>query len=328
MAIGGTWAQRYADAQAYTGARRWGTGVNPVHGLRENPGRVTGAKTTLYPLGDASDAVAESILAGDDFIGADWEGEQPYPDEVFRYQEDRPRWDEVTRQFRGESNSAAMGEQPPWGVYNDTDPVDGFPLPGPTGGMDMALDVDHGERVERQHAIAAPTRGVAGGWRNKNHAAPALASGNDGQETGDPAAQWAVNTGKVQGQGLKYLDNTRALARGTDAPREAIRSRTAGMRQYVPGTSFGMGGGPGTPDMQPYSQTAGLKRPFFPRRAGLPPAEEHTWNEMEGRYPLQRTVPPDPYQGDPEVTGDTGGTDALYDYGGPGDAGDVDWGYL
>jgi hypothetical protein len=37
--------------------------------------------------------------------------------------------------------------------------------------------------------------------------------------------------------------------------------------------------------------------------------------------PLQRTVPPDPYQGDPETAGDTGGTDAIYDTAG------TDWGY-
>jgi hypothetical protein len=325
MAISGTWADRYAGAQSYTGARRWGTGVNPIHAVRDNPGRVTGAKTTLYPLGDISDAPPESLLGPDDFVGADWDGEQPYPDESFRYQETYPRWNERTQDFRGESNSDAMGEQPPWGVYNDSNPIDGFPLPGPTGGMDPDLDVHHGENTERQHAIAAPTRGVSGGWLNKARGEVARP---EAQAVGDPATQWAVNTAQVQGQGLKSSSNERAIARGTDAPREPVQSRTAGMVVREFARSFGMGGGPGTADMQPYQQTAGLKRPFVARHPALPPAEEHYWNEMEGRVPLQRTVPPDPYQGDPETAGQTGGTDAIYDYGGADDGGDVDWGYF
>lgn len=319
MAISGMWSERYANAQAYTGALRWGTGVNPIHAIPDNPGRVTGVKTNLYPLGEPSDGAPEAILDCDDYIGTDYEGEPPYPDEVFRYQETRPRWNEVTPQFRDESNSAAMGEQSPWGVYYDDDETGEFPRPGPTGGTQEWVDVSHGENVERQHAIAVPTRGLQGAWLNKARSTAALAAQVTSQDVGDPATQWAVNTAHVQGQGLKSSDNTRALARGTDSPRSAIQSRTAAMRAYCPATSFGMGGGAGTPDMQPYQQTAGLKRPFVVRQPGLPPYEVHTWNEMEGRFPLQRTVPPDPYQGDPETAGTTGGTDAIYEYGDGGE---------
>jgi len=314
MAISGTWAERYANAQSYTGATRWGTGVNPVHALRDNPGRVTGVKENLYPLGDASDAVADTIVGADDYVSADWDGEEPYPDEVFRYQDSEPRWGTNTETFRGESNSDVMGEQPPWGpLYPESDD---FPLGGPTGGSQEWLDVPHGEAEEHQHAIAIPTQPVAGGWRNKARSALALAKDNTTQAVGDPSAQWAVNTGQVQGQGVKYLDNSRAVARGTDSARESILSRTAAMRAYSPAVSFQMGGGAGSPDMYPFQLTAGLKRPFTARQPGLPPEEEHYWNEMEGRYPLQRTVPPDPYQGDPEVTGTTGGAAAIADEGG------------
>ena len=90
MAIAGSWNERYADAQAYTGATRWGTGYNPIHELRDNPGRVTGIRGNLYPLGTPSDAPPETILNADDFVGADWDGEDPYPDEVFRYQDTEP----------------------------------------------------------------------------------------------------------------------------------------------------------------------------------------------------------------------------------------------
>lgn len=316
MAIGGTWAARSANAQAYTGALRWGTGVNPVHGLRDNPGRVTGSKTVLHPVGDAYD-VPEAILDGDDFVSAEWDGEGPYPDETFRYQETGPRWGTSTEAFRGETNSDAMGEQPSWGVYYDDDGTGEFPRPGPTGGTQEWLDVSHGEDIERQHAIAVPTGGVSGGWLNKARGQLAHA---EAQDPAQPGYQLAVNTAEQQGQGVKSRTNERAVARGTDAPREGIQSRTAGMvvRQFA--MSFGMGGGPGTPDMQPFQQTPGLKRPFAYRSPGLPPMEDHTWNEMEGRVPLQRTVPPDPYQGDPETAGATGGTDAINDMG-------EDWGY-
>lgn len=328
MAISGTWAARSANAQAYTGALRWGTGYNPIHELRDNPGRVTGVKANLRTLDEPSDAPPEQILGADDFVDADWGGDEAYPGEDFRYQDERPRWNQVTPDFREATDDPAQGEWTSWGVYNDANPVDGFPLAGPTGGMGVALDVSHGEDQERQHAIAVPTRGVSGGWLNKARGAIAE---NEAQLVGDKTAAWAVNTGQVQGPGLQLLDNsdvTGAVARGTDAAREQIRSRTAGMvvRQWP--QSFGNGGGSGTADMYPYQQTAGLKRPFVPRHPTLPPAEDHTWNEMEGRVPLQRTVPPDPYQGDPETAGPTGGTDAIYDYGEAGDGGDVDWGYF
>ena len=315
MAISGSWSSRYANAQNYTGARRWGTGYNPIHEVRDNPGRVTGIKENLATLGDPSDAPPEAILSGDDFIGSDYDGEQPYPDEDFRYQDDEPRWDKTTPQFRDATlGNPAMGEWASWGVYNDDNPVDGFPLGGPSGGMSSALDVSHGEDVEHQTAIAVPTQGVSGGWLNKARGRNAVA---EAQEPATPGYQLAINTAAQQGQGVLSRTNERAVARGTDAPRESIQSRTAGMvfRQFA--QSFGMGGGPGTPDMQPFQQTAGLKRPFVTRSPGLPPDEAHYWNEMEGRVPIQRTPPPDPYQGDQEAASDSGGD--------LGDGGE--WGY-
>lgn len=312
MAISGTWASRYANAQNYTGARRWGTGYNPIHEVRDNPGRVIGTRENLLPLGDPSDGAPDQILSADDYVMADWDGEEPYPDEVFRYQDSEPRWGTPTETFRDATmGNPVMGEWDEWG--------------GPTITDDTRWevgDVSHGEAEERQHAIAVPTRGLNGGWLNKARGALARP---EAQDPGDPGYQLAINTGSVQGQGLKSSGNERAVARGTDAPREAIQSRTAGMVVREFARSLGMGGGAGTPDMQPFQQTPGLKRPFFPRRAGLPPMEAHTWNEMEGRVPLQRTVPPDPYQGDPEAAGRTGGTDAIYDFG--GDDAEADWGY-
>src|SRR6266487_2982335 len=164
--------------------------------------------------------------------------------------------------------------------------------------------------VTTSHAVAVPTPFVTGGWLSKQRGADAHTEA--AQEPGQDRYQLAINTSPVQGQGVQSLDNQRAVQRGTDTPRTSILSRTAGMAEKAYARSFGMGGGPGTPDMQPFQQSAGLKRPWLTRVAALPPAEEHFMNTMEARVPIQRYTTPDPYQGDPEV--------------GPGDAG-VDWGY-
>lgn len=305
MAVSGTWQQR--ARHDYTGATRWGDGYNPIHEVRDNGrGRVVGARQTLLPLGEPSDSVNDQLTAREiDWVCDDYV-EAAGPGERFRYQDEYPRWDETTPQFRDRSNSPAMGGQPAWGVYNDDDPSDIWPRPGPTGGTEGRLVDSHGEDYEQQHAIAVPTPFVSGGWMAKQRGAVAVPEST--QEPAQPGYWWTLNNAGVQGPGLRSSDNDRAVQRGTDAPRTGIMSRTAGMMEKAYARSFGMGGGPGTPDMQPYQQTAGLKRPWFNRVAGLPPDEDHFMNTMEGRVPIQRYTAPDPYQGDPEVgPGDTSG---------------------
>lgn len=299
MGISGTWAQR--QRVSYTGALKWGNGIDPIHEIRDQGrGRQIGTRENLYPLGTPSDVVSPGLTSREiDWICDDYISEQ-YVDEVFRYQDDRPRWDKTPPDFRDRTNSAAMGEQPSWGVYYDDDPSDIWPRPGPTGGTQAWLDVSHGEDVERQRAIAVPTMPVTGGWLNKQRGAVALA------ESQDPAQEgyvFTINNTPVQGPGVKQMSNERAVARGTDDPRSPITSRVAGMAAKDYGRSFLMGGGPGTADMFPFQQTAGLKRPWFTRTAAAPPDELHQYNSMEGRIPITRQLPPDPYQGDPEYLG-------------------------
>ncbi len=297
MGLSGLWQQR--AAHDYTGATRWGNGVDPIHAVHDQGrGRVIGTRENLYPLGEPSDAVSPGLTAREiDWVCEDYV-EAAVPGEYFRYQDEHPRWNEATPQFRDLTNSPAMGEQAPWGVVYDANPDDGFPLAGPTSGMQHWLDVDHGEVEEQQVAIAVPTPMVSGGWLGKVRGQLAKPEAQDATQ---PGFVPTINTAGVQGPGLKESANERALARGTDDPRSPIESRTAGMRDLRYGRSFGMGGGPGTPDMQPFQQTAGLKRPFMTRVAATPPIEDHFMNTMEGRTPLQRATSPDPYQGDPEV---------------------------
>jgi len=308
VGISGRWVG--GVRQSYTGAAKWGTGYNPIHEVRDQGrGRVVGAKSVPYPpTGDDVLVVGPAMVSRDlDYLCEDYYPEGRYEGEYYRYQAERPRWDEVTPQFRGYSNSPAMGEQPPWGVYGNNDPDDLFPLPGPTGGMQTWLDTEHGERIERQTAVSVFTRRVTGGWMSKQRGPVAVPESQD--VTGNPTAQWAINTAAVQGPGLKSLDNERARSRRTDDPRSPITSRTAGMAEKAYGASFRMGGGPGTPDMSPFQQSSGYMRPWVSRTAALPPFEAHQYNEMEGRVPIARTIPSDPYQGDPEF--DAGQADIV-----------------
>lgn len=297
MGISGLWAQR--AAQDYTGAAKWGNGYDPIHGVRDNGrGRVIGAKSTLLPLGEPSDSVAPGLTGREiDWVCEDFV-EGAVPGEYFRYQETYPRWNTTTPQFRDDTTSPAMGEQPAWGVYYDDDPSDIWPRPGPTGGTQMWLDNSHGEDVEQQHAINVPTPFVTGGWVAKSRGAVAQP---EAQEAAQDGYTWTINNATVQGPGLRESVNDRAVGRGTDAPRTPVQSRTAGMMAKAYARSFGMGGGPGTPDMYPFQQTAGLKRPWVTRVPSVPPDEQHFMNTMEGRVPFQRAMAPDPYQGDPEV---------------------------
>lgn len=297
MAVSGLWQQR--AAMDYTGATRWGTGVNPIHGVADNGrGRVVGVRANLYPLGDPSGSIPDSIAPREiDFIVEDYVSER-IPGEMYRYQDEYPTWDQRTPEFRDSTNNPAMGETGPWGVYWDDDTTGMFPQPGPTGGTANWLDVSHGDDVEQQHAIAVPTPFVSGGWLGKVRGANAL---SEAQAVPGDGYVFGITASDIQGQGVQSLDNVRAVERGTDAPRSAIQSRTAGARIIKYGRSFMMGGGSGTPDMFPFQQTAGLKRPWLTRRGAVPPIEEHMFNTFEQRTPFARTMSPDPYQGDPEV---------------------------
>lgn len=304
MAIAGAWRASSVTPLEYAGATRWGTGINPVHSVPDSHKPTT----TREPLGSTqwSGAAPEEIV-GPVQWGYSVEDQQFYGGEDYRYlEDDHPNLgeNEAGRADRDgrimEVGSLPQAEGwPAWGPYNDDNPVDGFPVAGPPGGGEVRAHSD-GAEVENARAIAVPTRGSTGGWLNK-------ARGEVARPVVSDESQIFINTGGVQGQGLKSLDNTRALARGADNPRTAIQSRTAGMRVKQYAKSQGMGGSPGTPDMAPVTQ--GLPyRPFFFRQGAMPVLEEHTWNEMEGRTAVVRTVPPDSgeYATVPETSTDPG----------------------
>jgi len=309
MGITGSWVAASAP-RSYAAATKQGTGYNPIHEIRDG-GR--GRDKDATPPSEVIVSVNPNITSPDiDWLCDDYEDET-FPGESFRYQESRPRWhDSSTPDFRDDVNSEQMGEQQSWGPHFDSGP-EGFPLGGPTGGSSAWLDVNRGEAAERQHAIAVPTRGVSGGWLNKNRDGLAVSEAQDPGPWQDGYVS-AQTTSWAQGQGVRELDNERARERGTDAPRSAILSRTAGMMARVWPSSFGNGGGPGVPDMAPFQQSSDYRRAWRYRRAAPPPPEAHMFNTAEGRIPLTRAIPSDPYQGDTEAGDGSDYTDSGWGY--------------
>ena len=288
MAYSGAWRAANVTPLEYDGASRWGTGVNPVHAIPEGIPR-GGIKLPLGSTGPGE--IAPEAILGPVAWGYQAEDAQYYAGEDYRYlRDDHPNWDEPTvgRPDRdGQIMDTGAYPQPEgwpsWGPSNLDGTSDDFPLTGPPGGAGVRSFSDEAE-VERGHLIAVPTPGYTGGWVSKLHGPVNTA------RTSDPA-QYEIATGLRQTS--SQLDNTRAVARATDAPREPVANRLTGVKVRDWPKSLGMGGGPGTPDLFPQQQDGIPKRPFFYRAGAMPPAEAHTWNEITYFEPVARTVPDD-----------------------------------
>jgi hypothetical protein len=311
VAIAGSWRAGAVTPAEYTGALRWGTGINPVHSVRDPGTRVTGVKENLLPLGAGEEGadVPESLL-GPEMWGYSAEEAAAYPGEDYRYlEDDHPNWgdNEAGRPDRDgdifiEGVLPQLEGWPSWGPHFDDNPVDGFPVAGPPGGGEVRAYSD-GAEIENSRAIAVPTRGWRGGWLNKAHGPVEEA------ETSDPR-QYEMTTSMTQLHQTRV--NDAAVTRGTDDPRAPIATRLTGQKVKHFAMSEGMGGGPGTPDMRPQPQDLPY-RPWFYRSAGLPPPPDTFYGTMTAFDPIERTLPVDAgeYVTTREaVTGD----DASYGY--------------
>jgi hypothetical protein len=291
MAISGTWKMQNVINDAYVGAQRWGTGIDPIHSVRDQYHKPIQTKIPLEST-TAGEVVPDALVEPTDwgYCAGDYSGGIHDYREI---EEDHPGTGTM-------HSKTAPGNWPAWGPYNDDNLVDGFPITGPPGGTDF-LSIRHASPMELSHANETPYSdhlGIAGGWAHKARGAQLEA------HTSDPS-QYEINTSMRQVHGSST--NDRAVARyvpdlGGSSPRTPIKTRTAGMKAktYARGV-----------DMFPRQQDIPY-RPFFYRSAGVPPTEQHFMNTMEGRAPIQHTVSPDPYQGD---------------YSGTAQAEDNTWGY-
>jgi hypothetical protein len=289
MAVAGNWLASTVTPSEYAGAARWGTGVNPVHAIRdEGPGR----GPTKIPLGKmaGSDIVPDN-LTDVRLYGFEDEDTQYYVGEDYRYLEnDHPNWGE-TSSLRPDRDARIMAPDgtepvptgfPEWGPHFDDNPVDGFPVGGPPGGSQLR-SVAEGADIEHLRAVAVPSGAVTGGWLNKTH-------GEVLESTTSDPSQYEMTTSMTQLH--KVRANTAAVIRVTDDPRSDIGTRLTGQKVKSYAMSSGMGGGPGTPDMAPVAQDLPF-RPWYFRSAALPPPPDTTYGTMTAFEPMERVPPVD-----------------------------------
>jgi hypothetical protein len=306
----GPYARPSSVLAPYATAAVWGTGVNAVHGYYgEGPplrvlGRTGaqgaspvavgrhGEREYQQPADSSGDSVPQEITWGypafDDSPDSFGQGpDAPIsatdaaPGQTF-FMDDHPSWNEPTEQERVRRTS----KMPSWGqggrffraVRMGAARYRLYPLEDENEG-------GHYAPVSAEQPNSLPTETVSEGWINKTTSFLADASPSD-------PSQYEVQSSMRQRYGTR--DNLRAQARSTDDPRSRIESRVAGMIEKVYST------GERSYDMFPY-QIDQIERPFRYRTAGVGPAEWMTTNEYNSLTAVQRTPPPDPAMGVPEV---------------------------
>jgi hypothetical protein len=312
----GTWRQAATSLAEYTGAAKWGTGVNPIHSI-EGAGeavRQEGTKLNIYPLstpgGQDTDTLAE-----------DYSWDPAWNPDPFL-----PTYDTTDPTLYGYNSETGTADRPSWGsemadstsppglpnpqfagapvtvtrgsIQNDT----GNPYPswggsrktGPAGRMIRAI------RRGSQMITAArvlPDEAVDQGWTNKAHGIAA-----DSRPADD--TQVFMQTSMTQ----RYKTRAGSQRSGSQSEHTApIDSRVTGQKVKnwtTPQSSRHW-------DMLPYEQVD-FARPFLSRQAGTGYREWQYPNEMYVSPTIQREPSPDPEMG--PVAGSGGDNDATFGY--------------
>jgi hypothetical protein len=304
----GAWANKYQAQVPYVDARRWGTGINPVHAYRGYTGRPQNSKLNANKMGVPEGVHPASIgdtepgfteygspwgYNREDIAGIDVYGDHSAATVGIPFDKDGwPSWDGDVQDGQSTPVNRATiqpGQSRPWGapqrVYER--------LRSMRAG---AYDTD------RWVSNQVPTESVSEGWVNK--AASGMDEGtypDDFTQPPDDSQLW-VQSSEVQR--TKQLVNTRAVMRGTDDSRTPISSRLAPMKLKIySGQEPFIPNEPDTYrayDMFPY-QIDDIPRPFYYRTAGVGPQSYMGTNDQRNRQGLQRTPPPDPSMGIPDT---------------------------
>lgn len=309
-AITGQWGRIYTAP--YSGAAKWGTGINPIHQFYGEPGdplRSFGragspGNTRAGGYGPESSFAERTppFAASADFIetGAPW-GYMPEDIaglDVFQlsdFDANRHGLDIVNDADHPEVGIPTTAVR---GVNKFGPPVG---IPGrETTGLIRAGQWDADFEVSDQ----VPTETVSEGWVNKPASGFDMGESADDVVVSDPS-QYEVQTSMTQRH--KKQNNDRALQRGTDVPRTPIDSRIAPMKLKI------YSGQQRHYDMFPY-QIDDKPRPFWYRRAATGRQWELRPNEMYVTEVMQRTPPPDPSLGPPEQEFSDPNFDANYGY--------------
>jgi hypothetical protein len=277
----GSWVAKNtsADASDYSGALKWGTGINPVHSI---PGSGPPARSTgRLPGPDTPSDKPSQVPAG--LVGTDTYGYTM--DDIAslsgNFTPFTPPYGTDTTALRADNWSG----MPPWG----TDPTD-------AERVEFGLEPELAEPLWKGIAIKSfPTETVTEGWENKI-AGKVLAA-----RTSDPG-QYERQTSMQQVNPPEGRNNDAAVARGTDDARFNVMTRLTGMK-IKPWSQ-----GQRNEDMFPYQQLLGV-RPFWYRSAATGNPAQLEPNEMYVSEPIERIVPPDPDLGAEET-----GISANYGY--------------
>lgn len=257
MALTGAWK----DARSVqSGARKWGTGINPIHSSHSG-----GVGRDIAPTGsEPVDTLLTTQYDEDGWTNDPWAVENhESPRDIGMF--DRPNYGDSPQHAR-----SSAGDFPEWGPY-----VQGIP-----GGTEIRTH-KHGSD-DQSTPNQNPTETVSEGWRNKVHGSVEDAVTAD-------MSQVLMQTSMVQRD--KVREGSQRSGSQDDA-RAPIRSRITGQRIKI------YSGGRRHEDMQPKTQTQRL-RPFWNRSAGVADSRMLAPNAQKPVTPRTRTVPSDPYTGPP-----------------------------
>jgi hypothetical protein len=253
----------------YSGARVWGTGINPIHAFYGSP------PTRLDPLNQREGDITPPWQGVSDSLEAEelWGYTLEEQRNVYFVRDDRPSWDVAPED---DPSRDSTGNQPP---YNAT----GAAKTRFRSTMGGAYSLIRGKLPRANYT--PPSETVSEGWINKptGRAANSVVS--------DPS-QYEIQTSMTQR--YRARNNDAAVDRATDASRSHINSRVSGQKLKV------YSEGERNYDMFPRQQSPWEERPFYYRSAGTGLQDQMLPNEMYDIDPIERTSPPDPYIGQQE----------------------------
>lgn len=301
----GTWRAAAVSNTAYSGASKWGTGINPVHGIRTSgPNIITPSKVNIDPVappgGQDTDIIAEDYAwdGGVNQSGDELENYNVTPISLYGYNSetgtaDRPFFDDI----QSDRYSNEMG----WGLPNP--PYDAMPVPDdPRGRMQNFTSNDFpswgGSRKTKpagtlirslrrgarliSSAKVLPNEDVAQGWINKGHGISPDSHDSD-------VSTVLIQTSAVQRRKVRAGSQRSGSQSTFEAP---IASRETGQKLKV----YAASDSDRHWDMLPYQQEDYV-RPFLSRTVGTGWREWNLPNAMYVSPTIQREPAPDPQLG-------------------------------
>jgi hypothetical protein len=256
-AISGTWKAQQQARAVQAGAQIWGTGIDPIHGVRTGDGR------NVAPS-PPNDLVSPELTQQYEYV----------PDGGYTSE------DYALVDMYGYGTETGTADRPSLGQPDTRADTDDFPS-WDYGGDELRA-VNHGADLNLATKLE-PEQDAAQGWLNKAHGDIAYAKPSD-------PAQYEVATSMRQrfqtreGSQAQYGRASQYLA--------PVGSRVVGqkLRSWIADNSVRHA------EMTPRSQHVSV-RGFWNRGAGTGPPEWLVPNEYKQVQPMQRTPPPDPYQG-------------------------------